>query len=332
MKIFKQSLFTLLGFLLIISLLQSCESDEPGSWKNAAIKASKREEFHKLNDNLFAALKANKPEDVKNMMSKEFLEGDPVDRTVELCSIYSKQGGYKVLDEYYINDAGEPGSLTINADAKGPDAYTLKYNQSTTQGNYIAFLIPDSGPEKWLITAIYGKYNYGWKLNKLDVGQYAVNGKNAPELYKQAKEKYAKSYWIDAVNDMAAAEKCFRPSGQWQYAKENEMSRFFYTVVQQVNEKYTFPFTINQVASKPKIFRILTENRPEGTFPMIYYLSSISINDTVGLKKENQQIQKVIGKVLPGIDKDKKYVLYSAFNGLPGGHKVLQHYDFTEKL
>ncbi|MVN21414.1 hypothetical protein GO621_07680 [Mucilaginibacter sp. HMF7410] len=330
----KQYLFKPLGFLLIVVAFYGCQQDDgpAGTWKNEAIKADKREEFHKLNDQLFDALKANKPEDVKNMMSKELLEGDPIERTVELISLRSKLGSYSMLDEYYINDKSEPGPLVINADAEGNNAYTLKYNQSTTKQNYVAFLLLKNGADKWLATAIYGKYDYGWKLNKLDIGQYTINGKNAPELYQQAKEKYAKAYWIDAVNDMAAAEKCFRPSGQWQYADESEMSRFFYKVVQQVNGKYTFPYTIGQVPSKPKIFRILTQTMPEGTFPMIYYLSSIKLKDTLGLKRENEQVKKVIGKALPGIDQDKKYVLYSVFNGLPDGKKTLEHFDITDKL
>jgi hypothetical protein len=334
MKFVKPHLLKLLCFLLLVSVLSACKQEQPaGTYKNEAIEAGQREELHKLNDQLFNLLKANKIEELKSMMSKELLEGDPINRTVELISLQSKAGTYDILDEYYLKDkAEEPGSLLINADAKGDDAYTLKYNQSITQENYVAFLIPKNGADKWMITAIYGKYNYGWKLNKLDFGQYAVNGKNAPELYKQAKEKYGKGYLIDAVNDMAGAEKCFRPSTQWQYAKEAEMNQYFFKAVQLVNEKYTFPYPLKQVSTQPKIFRILTEKRPEGTFPMIYYLTSVSIKDTVALKKENEQIKKVIGKVLPGIDKDKKIVLYTAFSGLPGPKKTVQQFQITDKL
>ncbi len=331
MKFVKPYLLKLLSFLLIVSVLSACEKQEqPGTYKNEAIKASKREEFHKLNDQLFDLLKANKPEEAKNMMSKELLEDNTINRTMELITNRSKSGGYHVLDEYYLVDkADEPGKLVINADATGTDAYTLKYNQSSTKENYVAFLVvPKDAANKWLVTAIYGKYNYGWKLNKFDIAQYAINGKNAPELYKLAKEKYAKGYWVDAANDMTAALRCFHPSGQWQYNRENEMNQFYYTALQQASAKTTFPITIAQVPTKPKIFRISTEDNPEGTFPMLYYVSSINIKDTVALQKENAAIKKVIGKVIPGVDKDKKYVLYAAFNSIPNRKNNAKEYDF----
>lgn len=334
MKIFDPYLSKQLCFLLIFAAFSSCKPDGPaGTWKNGVIEPDTREELHQLNDQLFDLLKANKVQELKSMMSKELLEGEPINRTVELISLGSKAGSYSILDEYYLKGkAQEPGSLIINAAAKGDDAYTLKYNQSTTQENYIAFLIPKNDADKWLITAIYGKYNYGWKLNKLDFGQYTLNGKSATELYKQAKEKYNKGYLIDAVNDMAGAVKCFRPSTQWQYVKEDEMNQFYFKAVKLFNSKYPFPFTLSQVSTKPKIFRILTEKLQEGTFPMIYYLSSINPRDTVALKKENAAVKKVIGKVLPGIDKGKKYILYAAFSGLPSSKKKVQQFEMKDKL
>lgn len=330
----KFSLLQSVYFLLIILTFQSCaDTDKPGTYKNSAIKSSKREDFHKLNDQLFEALKANQPEVAKNFMSKDLMDDNSVNRTVELISLRTKGGKYSLLDEYYSKDEKEPSGLIFNADATGEDAYTIDYRQADTKENYAALMVvPKNAQEQWLITAIYGKYNYGWKLNKLDLGAYKINGKTAPEQFKLAKEKYKKSYWIDAVNAMSSAEQCFRPSTSWKYASENAMNKFYYKVVQEVNGKYTFPFTINQLQTKPKIFRIFTQVIPdEGTFPMIYYVSSISLKDTLALKKENEQLKKVIGKVLPGIDQDKKYVLYSAFNGFPDGRKVTQHYDLPYK-
>ncbi|MGI4022521.1 MAG: hypothetical protein ACRYFA_13530 [Janthinobacterium lividum] len=331
MKSFKPHFLKLLSFLLLVSVLSACEQPEqPGAYKNEAIKASKREEFHKLNDQLLNLLKDNKVDDAENLMSKELLEDNTVKRTMELITNRTKQGSYRVLDEYYlVAKTDEPGSLVINTDATGADAYTLKYNQSSTKENYVAFLVvPKDAANKWLITAIYGKYNYGWKLNKFDIAQYAINGKNAPELYKLAKAKYAKGFWVDAANDMTLAVRCFHPSGQWQYNHENEMNQFYYKTLQQASAKTNFPITISQVPTKPKIFRILTQDIPEGTFPMLYYVSSINIKDTVALKKENAAIKKVIGKVIPGVDQDKKYVLYAAFNSIPNKKNNAPEYDF----
>jgi hypothetical protein len=65
---------------------------------------------------------------------------------------------------------------------------------------------------------------------------------------------------------------------------------------------------------------------------MIHYLTTIPLKDTVALKKENAQIRKIIGKIMPGIDKDKKYVLYSAFKEKPVSTREVDRFEMTDKL
>jgi hypothetical protein len=335
MRFLKSNFSNTWYFLILFLALQSCSKpDEIGEWKNDAIKPERRAEFHQLNDQLFDALKANDMEKASAQMSQELLEDEgAVKRTMELVSNRSKTGGYTLLDEYYYNADKEPGSMVISSAAEGVDAYSFKYSQSTTKANYVALLkVPKNGLNQGLITVIYGKYNYGWKVNKLSFGEYSFNGKNAPQLYKLAKEKRAKGYLLDAVNDMAAAQQCFHPNQQWEYASENQMNSFYYNMVMLVNSKYKFPYVIKEVSTQPKIIRIGNQNLPDGTFPLISYISNIPLRDTLGLRKENNNVKKVIGKVLPGIDKDKKHIMYAIFNGLPGGKISNLEYDLTDNL
>ncbi|RYY28863.1 MAG: hypothetical protein EOP41_02945 [Sphingobacteriaceae bacterium] len=320
-----------LSFLLIIILFSACKKQQPaGTYKNDAIPADQKAEFHQLNKQFFDLLKADKVDEAKNMLSKELLTDNIVNRKLELVGLQAKAGDYSILDEYYLVDKSDaPGSLVITSGAKNDDAYTLKYNQSTTKENYIAFLVaPKNAASQRLITAIYGKYNYGWKLNKLDVDLYALNGKNAPQLYKQAKAAYAKGFWVDAANDMTMAVRCFHPSGQWQYANEIPMNEFYYKTLQQASSKVSFPFVIGGVSTQPKVFRISTEDAPDGTFPLVEYVSKISISDTTALKKENASIKTAIGKIVPGIDQDKKRVLYTAYSAVPSRNVNPQKYVF----
>lgn len=66
-------------------------------------------------------------------------------------------------------------------------------------------------------------------------------------------------------------------------------------------------------------------------FSLAYPVSLINLKDTIALKKENENIRRVIGKVMPGSDMDNKYIFYSAFNTKPGGGKTVDHYDITDK-
>jgi hypothetical protein len=66
---------------------------------------------------------------------------------------------------------------------------------------------------------------------------------------------------------------------------------------------------------------------------MIYYLSTINFKDTTALRRENNALQKVIGQVMPGINQDKKYIQYTAFNHMPNAkQKNLQRFEVLTRL
>ncbi|WPU94891.1 hypothetical protein SNE25_05075 [Mucilaginibacter sabulilitoris] len=198
----------------------------------------------------------------------------------------------------------------------------------------MAFFVPKGIDiaNKYMITAIYCKYNYGWKLGALTVNRYTINGKTGPELLKQAKEFYDKGYLIDALNTTESALYCNSPSDVWKYDHLNGIRDLYDELSKVVSEQYRFPISIKQVATHPRIIRIFNQTTPDGDFPMIYYLSSIKLKDTTAIRQENNNIRRAINQTLPGIDQDKKYVLYSAFNELPTGKKTVEHIDMPAKL
>jgi hypothetical protein len=324
------SIIKLLAFLWIIFTLQSCEPTQPGSWKNESIDKSDREKFHKLNDELFKQLKVNDVKQLESIMSKEFIDNTYKNRLIELVSNRVKTADYNLLDEYYVVNRYINGD-TIKTGTKGISSYTLIYMGIAHQ-MYISIFVPKEGINKYMITAIYCKYDYGWKLSQLDAEPYTINGKTAPELFKQAKESYAKNYLIDALNTSASAFTCTRPSSVWKYDNEDEFTSFYNKLLKEAGEQYKFPIAIKQVATNPRIIRIFNQTTSEGVFPMIYYLSTIKLKDTTAIKQENENIKKVIDQTLPGIDKDKKYVYYSAFNEAPAAMKTVEHFDMTQKL
>lgn len=326
----RNPLLTKLPAFLLVIFLQSCEPTVPGSWKNENIDKSNREKFHKLNDELFKLLKVNDEKQLENIMSKDFIENNYKSRLIELVSNRVKTADYNLLDEYYAVNRYKDID-TIKTGTTGINSYTLTYLGATHE-MYMAFFVPRNITNKYMITAIYCKYDYGWKLTQLELNQYTINGKTAPELYQQAKESYNKNYLIDALNISASAFSCTRPSGIWKYDHEDEFTSFYNMLLKKSGEQYKFPVTIKQVTTQPRIFRIFNQTTPDGDFPMIYYLSSIKLKDTSAIRRENENIKKVIGRTLPGIDKDKKYVLYSAFNELPSGIKTVEHVDMSTRL
>ncbi|MEO6851343.1 MAG: hypothetical protein ABI203_03630 [Mucilaginibacter sp.] len=326
------SLITRLCCISIVFALPGCAPDKPGIYCNEQIKAGKRSDFRDLNAKLFEGLKANNANKLEGIMSQEFINDPTKLRQIELLSNRLKEADYDILDEFYIINNPKDKN-TIKVTDRGINNYDLHYD-TLTHEIYIVHFIPKKNAVRYMITAVYGKYDYGWKVNKFDLNKYAINGKTAPELFKLAKERYAKNYLVDADDIMGQAIDCARPENEWKYKEEKEISAFSNKLDGKVNKKYNFPYTITQVRTQPEIFRVENQKTPDGVFPMIYYLSDIKLADTIALKKENKSIQKVIGTVMPGIDKDKKCVLYSVFGLMPDGTrgKSFDHFDITDRL
>src|SRR5258708_32923428 len=273
----------LIGLLLIFSVLNSCKPPQPGTWKNEQIESGTREDFSKLNNQVLEGLKANNRLQMEGLMSKEFIQDVGRLRLIELCSNRLKEGTYSVLDEYYIVHK-EKGKKTIEINNSGINNYTLNYDADTRE-MYMAFFIPKSIPNKYMISAIYCKYDCGWKLSQLELDPYTLNGKTAPELFEMAKKMYDKKYLLDAVNTMQQAKICLRPYEGWQYPGEAGMNSFYSKIISEINMKYVYPFTLKQVPTKPRIFNLSTQTTPDSVFPLAYYKSSIKLSHTASLTK-----------------------------------------------
>ncbi|HTD40019.1 MAG TPA: hypothetical protein VK671_05325 [Mucilaginibacter sp.] len=323
-------LVKLFSLLFISAVLVSCKPHEPGTWKNEKIEAGAREDFHKLNDRVLEGLKENSRLKMDGLMSRDLIQDPGRLRLIELCSNHLKDGNYTLMDEYYVVHK-DRGDKTLQSGSVGINNYSLKYNAETRE-MYMAFFIPKDIPNKYLISAIYCKYDYGWKITHLEVSPYTFNGKTAPELFDFAKDMYAKKYLLDALNDAQSAQACIEPCDGWKYQDESDIHEFAAKVIDEINKKYVYPFTLTQVPTRPRIFSIMTQKTPDGVYPQVYYMSTVKLKDVKGLQKENDNIKKVIGKLIPGIDKNKKYVYYDAFNEWPKFDRSVDRYEMVDKL
>ena len=329
LKTFLASLFF---FLIAITALQSCHKPaKPGTYQNEQIESKQRDDFHALNAQLLQELKDGKADAMADIMSKEMIDDRGKYRQVELVSNRLKEGEYSVLDEFYIVSAKKDTAVhKLNVTNKGINNYEYDY-AINTQEQYIVFFVPKSIPNQYMITAEFCKFDYGWKLSKLDLGRYAINGKTTPELDKLAHQRYNEKC-VAVANILAQqAYQCSSPSGTWKYPGGKAVSDFADKLIAETNRKYGI-FTVTQLSTQPWIFRVFSKTTPQGTFPQIYYISHIKLADTNSIKKENASLQKVITKILPGVDKDNKCIYYSAFKNMPDGSGTFDHFDMIEKL
>ena len=125
---------------------------------------------------------------------------------------------------------------------------------------------------------------------------------------------------------------CLQPADIWEYDQANDIGKFYGNVASLANAKYNFPFVLAQVATHPKIISIVNQSNDGGSYPEIYYISSIKIADTDAIKKENVEVRKAISTVMPGLDKDNKYLLYSVTNKIPSATENTPRFDMVDRL
>jgi hypothetical protein len=315
-------------FALLLLALQSCQVI-PGTWKNGRIDAGKRDKFHEMNKEALAYLKADDPKGMKMLLSKE-LNANNNDREIGHISNRLNDNAYDLLDEYYVVHKYKD---TDTVAAKGGDVkrYGLLYPYATTE-MYFAYFIPKKTANKYMISLVYGKFDYGWKIIKMDVAPYTINGKTAPELYALAVDQLNKKKVQAAYNNITLAITCLKPGIYWQYPDEGDALKFYSRARLLVKDAYQYPLVLRQIATGPMILNVYTKDVDDGTYPLIYYMTHFDLKDTAEVKKENLQIRNIVHKIMPGLEENNKYISYAAFNKQPTGYIEVDHFDMTEKL
>ncbi len=315
--------------LIGLTLLLGC-SVGSSNW-NDHIDAESRAQIKALNDKMIEAFNENNPQKLKEIFSDKLKEKSGAELDAFVAKIHGsfESTKYSLLDEYKTNTTNVGSIGTVFKGVSGEYDYKVNF-ESLTKDTYISLVISDGIANKELITCIYGKYGDDWKMNVLKIGDYSYFGKTAVDFYKQAKEDYAKGNIIDAVDNMVMAQQTAAPAEQlFQYQKEPEMKEFAQKVFKEANDKFPLPMKVEQVKTNPQIYNISPKPMHDGIFPMVAYISKIDLKDTVALKKENEELKKVIGTLFPGIEKGKKFVFFQAYNEIPNGKTPKEHYGFA---
>lgn len=236
------------------------------------------------------------------------------------------------FDEFYIRTVKAVDSVGIQG-GKADNAYSLRYLTGGKE-SYISMLVSGDSLNEVMVTLIYVKVDGKWKMNSIIGEDYSLSGRNAVAQYQHAKALYNKGHLIDAVNLMSLTGHCAAPAGRmFSYAKEKEMSDFYDTVSNAVKAKYPLPYTMGEVTTKPQMVNVHYEVLERRFVPMVVYQSSIMLTDTVSLAKENDEMQKNIGRIFPGLDQNSTAILYRAYNQLPQGEGDQKpYYGYLQKF
>jgi hypothetical protein len=315
----KQIPLILFTFLAIV-FFQSCKEPTTGFWVNGRINSDIKKQIAELNKKLFKGIMDKDVNAVKSLLSPELLKrsGTRLDTLViNTGQIYNAKE-YELLDEFYTKHhiGNFIDSLKTN---KGDSTdYVITY-RAMNEEMYTSVMVTKNLPVNCLILAVYGKYGSDWKLNVLQIGEYSIFNKIAPDYYKTAKELYSNGSILDASNMLIITSQLGNPVDDFfHYRNEDAMRMFFSTVINDANNRFQFPVTITQLKTMPQIFSVSPQYTGDaanqGIVPLIKYKTNIKLTDTLALKAENKDIQSVIGVVFKGIDQNNKAIFYQAYN------------------
>lgn len=289
-----------------------------------------------LHDNrIIEAIKTNQPNVINDIFSGKLIEqsGDDLDTIFNVTYEILKDAEFKKLDYLYVINATDNVSNTIFSGMTGDDDYIIHY-KALNKNVFISLYTAETPNNEMLIALIYGETKNGWKLHHLQFGTYSLYHKTSIDFYKEALRYDSLGYLVDAANHLFLAQKCLKPANQlWQWLREKDIVELQKSVMEKINTDYKFPLTIEEIETKPQIYNIYPQLLSDSYETMIVYYSQINLKDTVALKKENLEIQKLIGKIFSGIDTEKNYLLYRATNELPNGTpKKIERYGFIQEL
>lgn len=313
---------------LLPVILMSCGGT--GYRKNEQISQGKRDDMQKLNKQAFELIKKGDTKTLESLLSKELIETSNTDAKVRNMGHALVVDSFVRFDEYYVKNKYLKKD-TIKSQLKTSGSYSLIY-PPVAQEMYFSMFIPADKqvPNQQLVTLVYAKYSYGWKICFMDMKPYGFNGKSAQELYEAAKTQYANGQLMDAVNNATLATNCMRPNEAFVYDNEAKVYSFLDKVAAEANKAYKYPIAMADVPTRPYIFSFSNKLTRQGNFPLITYITKIKLKDTAAVEKENLLIRKALSKLMPGIDKNNKFIYYLAYNQQPSAENYLERYDIRQ--
>ncbi len=312
-------------------IITSCNTG--GTWKDANIDTEIKKEIHKLNYEIIDGFVSNNPDKVYNIMSDKLLERSRNDLKglIQKTRQSFSHEDFKILNEFYQKNSSSNALTNVMTGISGNHDYIISFNALNNE-TFVSVGYFDNDLNQTSLTLVYGKYGNDWKLNIMQVGTLRIMDKDAFDWYQTARQNYAKGYLIDAGNNVVLANQLLKPASQlWQYQKEKEIQEFGQKVMADINNKFSFPMTVDYVKTKPMIFNIYPQGMNEGYFPMIQYTTSINLNDKKSLKNECDEIHNKIADLYYGIDKNKKMIFYRAFQSIPNGNTPVQNQGFVQE-
>jgi hypothetical protein len=322
-------------FLFAAAMLSGCTGNKKtGLWQNDKIDPDTKSTIAALNKEVFKCMATNDYQHLVQLFSDSLKDAIKPDFDGEFMPRMEKLLAgrkYRRFDEFYIKN--EYPFVPINLTAGSGDSSYFFEIKSLTKDTYISMLVSVDSFNEVMLTLVYGNFDGKWKIDILRGDNYSLFGKNAVAHYKYAEAMMNSGDLVDAVSTMALAERCVKPCGDYfTYKNAGEIKKFSDTLVKQAKEKFPFPYLVTLSKTKVLLFNMHYEFINGHMAPMLMYQTDVNVKDLAALKTENEDFQKNIGTIFPGVDKNNRNIIYRAFNVQPDGKNDPPYYGFVQEI
>ena len=319
--------------MMIAGLLFLTSCRVGGQWSDENIDPKVKDEINGLNSQVIEGLATKDPEKIKRLASEKLLEqSKDLETLVGSGKWKIDPAKFRIKNQFYSKKSASGTDSQVFSGIAEDHDYSIHFT-AVNKEMFISVGYLEDDLQALALTMIYGKYGDDWKLNILQIGLIKIENKDAIDWYRQAQENFKNGNLVDAGLSSTLAAECMKPSNQLcQNRLESEMKEFGKKLNQEINKTYTFPITLETIKSKPQIFQVFPQGIDEGFFPMVGYVTTLNMNDTTALSKECTEIHYNIGQVFQGLDRDKKYIFYRAFERLPvNANEKVTSYGFSRR-
>ncbi len=302
-------------FVVTLLAYTGCQPVTYDSWRNEQIDPEIQKVIERSSHQLIRLMAAGDRQALVSMMSPNLQEKSQasLDTLVELYSQIASDTPFSFMERVHFKNTGITTVTIPVADKEKPFRLSLPAN---TRSGFFTSMILKSGYVEHMVAATFNEIQGEWKLVSLYAGVYSALGNGPVDYLEESKTEMRNGHLMDAALKVLVATELLRPAGTMlTYDRHKELEQYRNTLLASVKEYYPMPMTM-QLPGDPVLMDIQPYLLDDELVPLINYMTSIPLHDTVALKNEYERIHDIVAYNLPGLAEGKNRLLYCAYHNV----------------
>jgi hypothetical protein len=285
--------------------------------ENEEIESSLRQEIHELNNKIVEVMQDGNADElsgyfVTGVAGAQELRQYNKDIFPQISELI-KGKELVINNDFYCTCSG---SGNIPCVVLPKTEYDLQVSVDRISNEMFISLLQTNELNGLLLSFIYDKQDGQWKLSRYHLASFEVAGKNAVQWYEEALNYYNQGYLISAAFRLQLANSCLKPAPFLKYKRESQIEELSEKARTEIDNRYSFPIQLTDIESNPVIYYIRPQFVKHDIIPMVWYVTSIKLEDASSLQDEANSMALILQQMfpgIPGISEGKEYIAFKAF-------------------